>query len=91
MAVKVSFTFTSHLIQTLTTLNLAWNQIEDAVDYLSNALQTNTVRQILESCITYIQHLDLIQTLTTLNLAWNQIGDQGAQYLANALQTNMVR
>ncbi len=30
------------------------------------------------------------QTLTTLNLAWNGIGDQGAQYLANALQKNQV-
>ncbi len=31
-----------------------------------------------------------MQTLTVLNLQRNEIGDQGAQYLANALQTNTV-
>jgi hypothetical protein len=37
---------------------------------------------LLTSCLT--------QTLTTLNLHKNQIEDKGAQYLAEALQTNMV-
>jgi len=31
-----------------------------------------------------------MQTLTTLNLSNNQIGDDGAQYLANALRNNHV-
>ncbi len=31
-----------------------------------------------------------MQTLTALELTGNQIGDQGAQYLANALQQNNV-
>ena len=35
--------------------------------------------------------VSLIQTLTTLNLWKNQIGDQGAQYLGEALRHNTVR
>lgn len=31
-----------------------------------------------------------IKTLTTLNLPWNHIGDQGTQYLADALTNNTV-
>jgi len=35
--------------------------------------------------------VSFIQTLTTLNLDGNQIGDQGAQYLGEALRHNRVR
>ena len=35
--------------------------------------------------------VSFIQTLTTLDLAHNQIGDQGAQYLDEALRHNTVR
>jgi len=35
--------------------------------------------------------VSFIQTLTTLDLNVNQIGDQGAQYLAEALRHNTVR
>ena len=35
--------------------------------------------------------VSFIQTLTTLDLAHNQIGDQGAQYLGEALRHNTVR
>jgi hypothetical protein len=38
-----------------------------------------------------MQHHHSIQTLTTLDLGWSNIGDEGAQLLANALQTNTVR
>ena len=39
----------------------------------------------------YHIHLSLfIQTLTTLNLNGNEIGDQGAQAIGQALQTNKV-
>jgi len=39
----------------------------------------------------HVHHFHSIQTLTTLNLTFNRIGDEGAQFLANALQTNTVR
>jgi hypothetical protein len=38
----------------------------------------------------HVHHNYSIQTLTTLNVAWNEIGDEGAECLANALQTNTV-
>ena len=34
--------------------------------------------------------LSFVQTLTRLNLHYNSVGDEGAQYLANALQQNRV-
>jgi hypothetical protein len=39
----------------------------------------------------HVNHHHSIQTLTTLDLGWNEIGVKGAQFLANALQTNTVR
>ena len=36
-------------------------------------------------------HLHFTQTITTLNLYANNIGTKGVQYLANALQMNIVR
>ncbi len=39
----------------------------------------------------HVHHFHSIQTLTTLNLTLNKIGDEGAEFLANALQTNTVR
>ena len=32
-----------------------------------------------------------MQTLMELDLSWNKIGDEGAQYLINALKQNTVR
>ena len=40
-------------------------------------------------CLTYYLHF--AQTLITLNLSSNKIDDEGAQYLASALQVNSVR
>jgi hypothetical protein len=42
------------LIQTLTILNLSWNNIGDAgAPHLAHALQSNAVREILSSSVTY--------------------------------------
>jgi Ran GTPase-activating protein (RanGAP) involved in mRNA processing and transport len=77
-------------IQTLITLNLSGNYIGvEGAQLLAHALQSNAVREILSSSITY-QVLCLIQTLTILNLMKNNIGDAGAQHLAHALQSNAV-
>jgi hypothetical protein len=38
-----------------------------------------------------MNHFHSIQTLRTLILIDNKIGNEGAQYLANALQINRVR
>ena len=47
---------------------------------------------ITSSCfLHHVSLLSFIQTLTTLYLSRNQIGDQGAQYLCEALQQNIVR
>jgi UDP-3-O-acyl-N-acetylglucosamine deacetylase len=56
---------------------------------LAHALQSNTVREVLSSSVTY--HTVSIQTLTTLNIYGNKIGDEGARHLGHALQNNAVR
>ncbi|CAF0751735.1 unnamed protein product [Adineta steineri] len=79
---------------TLTTLNLGWNEIGDqGAQDLANALQINKVTTILvsaSSSLHFIIHILFTQTLTTLDIAGNQIGAKGAQDLANALQINKV-
>ncbi len=71
-------------IQTLTTLNLRGNQIDDkGAEHIAHALQSNVVRELLLSSITYSYHYRSIQTLTTLNLVANIIGNKGVQYLSN--------
>lgn len=79
-------------IQTLTTLNLAANEIGDeGMRHLANALQMNNVRQMFFFHQSHVYQSYLTQRLTTLYLARNQIGNTGARYLADILQTNAVR
>ncbi len=78
-------------IQKLTTLDLRRNEIgAEGARHLAQALQNNTVRQVLFRS-TDIHHDISIQTLTTLDLQENNIGDEGVQNLAQALQNNAVR
>ena len=77
--------------QTLTELNLSWNQIraQGAKD-LCHALREKGVRRIFSSS-TQKTHTDFFtQTLNTLDLQWNKIGDEGAKYLSHALRVNRV-
>jgi len=56
------------------------------------SIPTQDSEIITSSC--FYHHLipvSFIQTLTTLDLSGNKIGDQGAQYLAEALRHNTVR
>ena len=92
-------TLTHHrrlLTQTLTTLNLQYNQIgEKGAQSIADALRTNTVSLFLllthSPSHPHPHHRRLLtQTLTTLNLQYNQIGEKGAQSIADALRTNTV-
>ncbi|CAF3482579.1 unnamed protein product [Adineta steineri] len=87
-----------YLDQTLTTLDLGWNQIgaKGAQD-LANALRINKTLTTLDlgwnrigdqGAQNLANALQINKTLTTLDLGWNQIGAKGAQDLANALQIN---
>jgi hypothetical protein len=70
------------------TLDLSSNKISiEGAQYIGNALQTNTVREILFSFYCCC----LAQCLKTLNLLSNKIIDGGVGYVATALQSNMVR
>jgi hypothetical protein len=55
---------------------------------LSNGLQNNTVIESLFLSHIYIHYLT--KTLTTLDLEYIGIGDQGMEYLSNALENNKV-
>ena len=79
--------------QTLTTLDLGYNQIGNTgAQNLADALRNNTVILILslhlDNTYTYLNFFS--QTLTTLDLNENYIGNKGAQHLADALQNNTV-
>ncbi len=78
-----------HLIKSLTTLNLYYNQIGDkGAQEFADVLKHNTVKSLFFSSIFYIYNS---QTLTKLNLSSNEINSEGIQYLANALKHNKVR
>ncbi len=48
------FDFTYTFVQTLTTLNLAWNDIHDeGAEHLAQVLQNNTVKQVLFGLTVY--------------------------------------
>ena len=80
-----------YVIQTLTRLDLSNNQIgAQGVQYLSNALQKNKVRE-KKDILSQLFQFFTVQTLTTLDLSNNQIGDKGVQYLSEGLQKNKVR
>jgi hypothetical protein len=57
--------------------------------YLAAGLENHPVSSFLHSSHIYYLH-SLSQTLMTLKLNKNHIGDEGARYLANALQNNTV-
>jgi Ran GTPase-activating protein (RanGAP) involved in mRNA processing and transport len=77
----------TYLIQTLTTLNLAGNQIRKlGAEYLSNALQINKVRMRICFRVIYF----LIQTLTNLDLSQNAIRSAGARVVSQAIRNNKV-
>lgn len=87
-----SFFSYPHLKQTLTTLHLEENNIDDkAVHHIASALQVNTVTPKLLHIKSLVCYLPLPQTLTTLHLDVNPIGTEGAQHLASALRVNTVR
>ena len=75
----------------LTQLNLSGQQIDhNHVQYLTAELHNNTV---ICGCFIFLSHFNILlltQTLKNLSLAMNTIGDEGATYLANALQNNTV-
>jgi len=56
------------------------------------SIETQYGEIITPSCLWHhLIPVSIIQTLTTLDLNKNQIGDQGAQYLGEALRHNTVR
>jgi ABC-type uncharacterized transport system substrate-binding protein len=73
---SISYTHLHVFTQTLTTLDLNYNQIGDAgAQYLADALRNNTVTLILSSSISYTHRHVFTQTLTTLDLNYMGIGD----------------
>jgi hypothetical protein len=53
-------------------------------------LKKNTVIFIDLSSTWYIHRQCFVQTLTTIDLGRNKVGDEGTQYLADALRINRV-
>ena len=77
--------------QTLTTLNLRYNQIGVlGAQHLADGLRNNTVTLILSSSLSYSHLHFFAQALTTLDLTGNKIGDKGAEQLADGLRNNTV-
>ncbi|CAF1302080.1 unnamed protein product [Rotaria sp. Silwood1] len=58
------------------------------LNYLDDFNLFCTMRNVCTRINTIMDSYRRYKTLTTLYIAENQIGDQGAQYLANALQIN---
>ena len=82
--------------QTLTQLDLGWNQIGDkGAEHLSSALRNNTVSRIFSSSSTQKKtQIDFFtQTLTgikSLHFETIEIGEKGAEHLSSALRNNTV-
>jgi len=74
-----------------TRLLLQWNR-SSRCTILGWSIATQYSEIITPSCFYHqLIPVSFIQTLTTLGLNDNQIGDQGAQYLGEALRHNTVR
>ncbi len=74
--------------QTLLTINLQNNRMEDVVaKRFAKVLERNTVKQKYQ-CDLSFQYS--IQTLINLGIGWNDITDIGARSLAKALRRNRV-
>ncbi len=77
---SLSYPHLHFFTQTLTTLNLGYNQIGAVgAQHLAGALRNNTVTLILSSSLSYPHLHFFTQTLTTRYLAGNKIGDNGAE------------
>ncbi|CAF1241014.1 unnamed protein product [Rotaria sordida] len=74
---------------TLTTLNLAFNKIQDEGSLTKLNLGLNDMTA--QGAQHLFQALKNNTTLTTLDLTGNNILTEGAQYLAQALQNNKVK
>jgi len=58
------------------------------MQYLANGLQNNGVREVY---FQPLKHSYSIQILTILDVQHNKIDGKGIQYLANALENNVIR
>jgi len=90
------FSLSSHssLFHTDTHYALPWRESNrrQRCTILGWSIATQYSEIITSSCFLYhLILLSFIQTLATLDLYDNQIGDEGAQYLDEALQHNTVR
>ena len=80
-----------HFTQTLTTLDLKFNEIGDeGAMGLASALQLNTVRPDFPPMSPVIKSLHFTQTLTTLDLGRNNLGDKVMATLSN-MEANIGR
>ena len=77
LSYSIPYTHLHFFTQTLTTLDLHWNQIGAlGAQHLADALRNNTVTLILSYSISYTHLHFFTQTLTTLHLGDNQIGQK---------------
>ena len=80
------------MLQTLTELDLAYNQIgPEGAQAIAQALERNQVTYTFSSFTSITCLLYLLQTLTMLRLDYNQIGPEGGQAIAQGLDRNQVR
>lgn len=75
-------------MQTLTTLSLLQNEIEnEGAQHLADALRNNIVPVILTSPLSCLSSF-FTQTLTTLDLGRNEIQGASKQYIMEILENN---
>ena len=85
----IEYTHTHFFTQTVTTLNLSFNQVGDkGAQHIADALRNNTVTLMLSSSIEYTHRHFFIQTLTTLYLYNNQIGDKLTRAVQELIERN---
>lgn len=90
LSLNLSYIHLSSFIQTLTELDLSYNEIGDAgATHLFISLLTNTVKSFSHN-FSHFNFYFFTQTLTTLILSSNQIGHTGIYYLACAVRNNTV-
>jgi hypothetical protein len=83
--------YTHYFKQTLITLSLSTNEIEDVeAQHLAVGLRNNTVTFMLSLSMSYTNLHFFTQTLITLDLSSNYIRAVGAEHLADALRNNTV-
>ncbi|CAF5156489.1 unnamed protein product, partial [Rotaria magnacalcarata] len=74
----------------LNTLSLGRNQINiDGIQHWANTIQNNIVHEIFHSFICSSSLFSSIQTLIAFDIEGNGISDDGVQYLAYALESNI--